>query len=101
VICIPSALTPTHWQHDQISCMNRLEDTLCRWRSVVSESILFNTPILLFLTGCNVLRDKLAAGTRLSDYMVSYGNRPNDYKSVIKCATAYHPCILGWLTDIP
>lgn len=33
----------------------------------------------------SITQDKLEAGVRLSHYMHSYGDRPNDYESVSKC----------------
>lgn len=38
---------------------------------------------LIDLTSLN--QAKLNAGVRLSHYMTSYGDRPNDYESISKC----------------
>ncbi|KAF4623084.1 hypothetical protein D9613_002270 [Agrocybe pediades] len=64
--------------------VNRLEDSLILWRSVVSSKLLANVNIVLFLNKCDLLQAKLEAGVRLSHHMVSYGDRPNDYDSVSK-----------------
>lgn len=82
--------------------MNRLEDSLLLWKSVVSNKLLEKVSIVLFLNKCDLLRvsyhalsallsltcvskAKLEAGVRLNHHMVSYGDRPNDYDSVSQC----------------
>jgi guanine nucleotide-binding protein subunit alpha len=64
--------------------VNRLEDSLLLWKSVVSNKLLEQVSIVLFLNKCDLLRAKLEAGVRLNHHMVSYGDRPNDYDSVSK-----------------
>ena len=61
-------------------------DSLLLWRSLVSNKLLEKVPIVLFLNKCDLLREKLAAGVQLKNYLVTYGDRPNDYESVSKCA---------------
>jgi guanine nucleotide-binding protein subunit alpha len=46
---------------------------------------------VLFLNKCDLLREKLQAGVRLKNYLVTYGDRPNDYESVSKCAPSQLP----------
>ena len=41
---------------------------------------------MLFLNKCDLLREKLEAGVQLKNYLVTYGDRPNNYESVAKCA---------------
>ncbi|KAF8079167.1 guanine nucleotide binding protein, alpha subunit [Lyophyllum atratum] len=62
--------------------VNRLEDSLLLWRSVVSNKLLANVSIVLFLNKCDLLQAKLEAGVRLNQHMVNYGSRANDYVSV-------------------
>ncbi|KAF9486542.1 G-alpha-domain-containing protein [Pholiota conissans] len=69
---------------DQDPHINRLEDSLTLWRSVVSNKLLANVNIVLFLNKCDLLQSKLAAGVKLNQFMISYGDRPNDYDSVLK-----------------
>ncbi|KAF8913167.1 guanine nucleotide binding protein, alpha subunit [Gymnopilus junonius] len=69
---------------DQDPRVNRLEDSLLLWRSVVSNKLLANVNIVLFLNKCDLLQAKLEAGVRLNQHMISYGDRPNDYESVSK-----------------
>ncbi|KAF9778279.1 guanine nucleotide binding protein, alpha subunit [Thelephora terrestris] len=62
--------------------VNRLEDSLLLWKSIVSNRLLSNVSIILFLNKCDLLQAKLDAGVRLNQHMVSYGDRPNDYDSI-------------------
>lgn len=55
------------------------------WKSVVSNKLLENVNIILFLNKCDLLRAKLDAGVSLTYHMVSYGDRPNDYEAVSSC----------------
>ncbi|KAG8977419.1 hypothetical protein FRC05_001817 [Tulasnella sp. 425] len=64
--------------------VNRLEDSLRLWRELCKNTILSKVPLVLFLTKCDLLRQKLLSGVRLSKYMSSYGDRPNDYDSILK-----------------
>ncbi|KAJ7269396.1 guanine nucleotide binding protein, alpha subunit [Mycena haematopus] len=64
--------------------VNRVEDSLQLWQSVVSNKLLAKVNIVLFLNKCDLLQAKLDAGVRLNHYMISYGDRPNDYDSVSK-----------------
>ncbi|KAI0246623.1 guanine nucleotide binding protein, alpha subunit [Lactifluus subvellereus] len=66
------------------SNINRLEDSLLLWRALISNKLLEAVPIVLFLNKCDLLREKLEAGVRLKNYLVTYGDRPNDYESVSK-----------------
>ncbi|KII91164.1 hypothetical protein PLICRDRAFT_696280 [Plicaturopsis crispa FD-325 SS-3] len=61
--------------------VNRLEDSVLLWKSIVSNPLLMKTNIVLFLNKCDILKEKLDSGMRLADYIVSYGNRPNDFES--------------------
>ncbi|KAH9949326.1 G-alpha-domain-containing protein [Amylocystis lapponica] len=50
--------------------------------AVVSNKLLCNVNIILFLNKCDLLKAKLESGVRLTHHMTSYGDRPNDYNSV-------------------
>ncbi|KAF9003249.1 guanine nucleotide binding protein, alpha subunit [Cyathus striatus] len=58
--------------------VNRLEDSVMLWTNICSNQLLKNTNLILFLNKSDILRAKLASGIKLSDYVVSYGDRPND-----------------------
>ncbi|KAH8835140.1 guanine nucleotide binding protein, alpha subunit [Flagelloscypha sp. PMI_526] len=64
--------------------VNRLEDSLKLWRSVVSNKLLANVNIVLFLNKCDLLQRKLESGARLGLHMTSYADRSNDFESVSK-----------------
>ncbi|KAJ7666645.1 guanine nucleotide binding protein, alpha subunit [Mycena polygramma] len=61
--------------------VNRLEDSFLLWKIVVSSPLLKNTGLILFLNKCDLLKAKLAAGIKFNDYVLSYGNKPNDFEN--------------------
>lgn len=61
------------------------EDSVLLWKSVCSNKLLANVELVLFLNKCDLLDAKLKSGIRLSKYVRSYGNRPNDVDTVAKC----------------
>ncbi|KIM70027.1 hypothetical protein SCLCIDRAFT_101556 [Scleroderma citrinum Foug A] len=63
---------------------NRLEDSFLLWKAVVSNRLLTNVSIVLFLNKIDLLQAKLNSGVRLRDHMPNYGDRPNDYENVTK-----------------
>jgi len=60
--------------------VNRLEDSVLLWKSIVANPLLAKTNLVLFLNKCDVLRAKLASGIQLGKYVISYGDRPNDFQ---------------------
>ncbi|KAK2459334.1 hypothetical protein APHAL10511_008648 [Amanita phalloides] len=60
--------------------VNRLEDSVSLWKALVSNKLLRNTNLILFLNKSDILTAKLKAGVRLADFIVSYGDRPNDFE---------------------
>jgi len=62
--------------------VNRLEDSLLLWRTVISNKLLENVNIVLFLNKCDLLEFKLTHGVKLADHMTSYGDRPNDFDTI-------------------
>lgn len=62
--------------------VNRLEDSVNLWTSIVSNELLKRTTLILFLNKIDILKAKLASGIKLADYVVSYGNRPNEFEHV-------------------
>ncbi|KAH9936976.1 G-protein alpha subunit [Fomitopsis serialis] len=62
--------------------VNRLDDSLQLWQTVVSNPLLKKVNIILFLNKCDLLKRKLESGVRLKHYMTSYRDRPNDYDTV-------------------
>ncbi|OCH87568.1 G-alpha-domain-containing protein [Obba rivulosa] len=64
--------------------VNRLDDSIQLWQNVISNKLLANVNIILFLNKCDLLKAKLDSGVRLNRYMTSYRDRPNDYASISK-----------------
>lgn len=60
--------------------VNRLEDSVLLWKNIVSNPLLAKTNLVLFLNKCDVLRAKLNSGIQLGKYVISYGDRPNDFQ---------------------
>ncbi|KAJ7618804.1 guanine nucleotide binding protein, alpha subunit [Roridomyces roridus] len=61
--------------------VNRLADSFELWTSIVSNRLLQRATIILFLNKADLLSAKLSSGIRLSEYLPSYGRRPNDMDS--------------------
>lgn len=64
--------------------VNRLEDSYVLWRLVCASKLLARTQIILFLNKCDLLDQKLKSGTRVRDYVRSFGDRSNDVDTVSK-----------------
>jgi len=64
--------------------VNRMEDSLLLWKTVVANRLLENVNIILFLNKCDLLKAKLESGVRLSQHLHSYRDKPNDYAAVSK-----------------
>lgn len=65
--------------------INRLEDSFILWTSICSSKLLTKTTMIVFLNKCDLLKRKLKRGVQVKDYLPSYGDRPNDTSSVVKC----------------
>ncbi|KDR75295.1 hypothetical protein GALMADRAFT_268845 [Galerina marginata CBS 339.88] len=63
------------------SSVNKLEDSILLWKHVISNPLLKDTQIVLFLNKIDLFKAKLEAGIQFSEFVVSYGARPNDYES--------------------
>ncbi|KAJ7201405.1 guanine nucleotide binding protein, alpha subunit [Mycena pura] len=61
--------------------VNRLADSYQLWTTIVSNKLLQKTNLILFLNKVDIMHAKLASGIRLSDFVDSYGRRPNDFDS--------------------
>ncbi|KAG7449581.1 G-alpha-domain-containing protein [Guyanagaster necrorhizus] len=62
------------------SSVNRLEDSMSLWKSIVSNQLLKNTDLILFLNKCDILKAKLESGIRFGTWVISYGDRPNTFE---------------------
>ena len=65
--------------------VNRLEDSIILWTSICSSKLLAKTQLILFLNKCDLLRRKLKRGVKVNQYLPSFGDRPNEVMTVIKC----------------
>lgn len=65
--------------------VNRLEDTVILWKQVCSNPLLKDCNLILFMNKTDLLARKLQSGVKLSRYIPSYGNRPNDFTSASAC----------------
>ncbi|KAJ3569837.1 hypothetical protein NP233_g4785 [Leucocoprinus birnbaumii] len=70
-----------HQVLEEDTSVNRLEDSILLWKSIVSNQLLKNTETVLFLNKIDIMRAKLHAGIQFGHYVISYGNRPNDFES--------------------
>ena len=55
------------------------------WKAVCSNKLLAKVDLVLFLNKCDILASKLRSGIRLSKYVRSFGERPNDSETAEKC----------------
>jgi guanine nucleotide-binding protein subunit alpha len=68
---------------------NRIDDSLQLFTTICSNQLLKNLHLVLFLNKTDVLQNKLDNGVRVSKYITSYGNRPNDHDSVVNYFRAH------------
>ncbi|KAJ7721957.1 guanine nucleotide binding protein, alpha subunit [Mycena maculata] len=61
--------------------VNRLADSVNLWTTIVSNKLLANTNVILFLNKIDIMKSKLESGIKLVDYVNSYGRRPNDLEN--------------------
>jgi len=64
--------------------VNRLTDSLRLWQTICSNKILAEVEFVLFLNKLDVLNRKLKSGIQFSSFVPSYGDQPNDPKSVTR-----------------
>lgn len=70
--------------------VNRLEDSVLLWKSICSNPLLGKTNLILFLNKIDIFNAKLESGIPFGQYIISYGNRPNDYTSTSACESFLH-----------
>ncbi|KAJ7735552.1 guanine nucleotide binding protein, alpha subunit [Mycena maculata] len=61
--------------------INRLADSVELWTAVISNKLLQNTNVILFLNKVDIMQAKLTSGIKLVEYCPTYGRRPNDFDS--------------------
>ena len=68
-------------------------DSVQLWTSIVSNKLLADTPIVLFLNKCDLLRAKIEAGSRFAKHIISYGERPNTFEGCSNCEWRSDWCV--------
>ncbi|KAF8843728.1 guanine nucleotide binding protein, alpha subunit [Paxillus ammoniavirescens] len=63
---------------------NRIDDSLQLFTQICSNQLLKKVHLVLFLNKTDILKKKLEQGLRVSKYILSYGDRPNEYESVVQ-----------------
>ncbi|KAJ7054033.1 guanine nucleotide binding protein, alpha subunit [Mycena amicta] len=81
--------------------VNRLADSYKLWTTIVSNKLLQKTNLILFLNKIDIMHAKLASGIRLSDFVDSYGRRPNDFDSASRYLKKQFQAILKQNSPAP
>ncbi|KAG2067486.1 guanine nucleotide-binding protein [Suillus decipiens] len=68
---------------------NRIDDSLQLFTQICSNQLLKRVHLVLFLNKTDILRKKLERGLSVSKYILSYGDRPNEYESVVQYFRAH------------
>jgi len=68
---------------------NRIDDSLQLFTQICSSPLLKNVHLVLFLNKTDLLRSKLDNGLRVQKYITSFGNRSNDYETVVQYFRAH------------
>ncbi|CAE6516815.1 unnamed protein product [Rhizoctonia solani] len=85
IVLVPVSAFDQYLAEDH--AVNRLQDSFEMWIELCKTTALHHIPILLFLNKTDLLEKKLNAGIKLSDYLVSYGERPNEPKRALQYLT--------------
>jgi hypothetical protein len=64
---------------------NELKHSMDLWGGVVRNEMLCKTPLLLIHNKINLLREKLEAGTKVVDHVISFKDRSNDVETAVQC----------------
>ncbi|KAH9949987.1 G-protein alpha subunit [Amylocystis lapponica] len=62
---------------------NRVDDSLQLFKQICNNALLKNTHLVLFLNKADVLKAKLDRGVKIRKYITSYGDRPNEFETVV------------------
>ncbi|KAI0324145.1 G-protein alpha subunit [Cubamyces sp. BRFM 1775] len=62
---------------------NRIDDSLQLFKQICSNALLKRAHLVLFLNKTDVLKAKLNAGVKVNKYITSYGDRANEYDTVV------------------
>jgi len=62
---------------------NRIDDSLQLFTQICSNVLLRSVHLVLFLNKTDLLRAKLERGLKFRKYIISFGDRPNEYDTVL------------------
>jgi len=62
---------------------NRIDDSLQLFTQICSNALLKNVHLVLFLNKTDLLKSKLDTGLKVRKYITSFGERSNDYETVV------------------
>ncbi|KAJ7650069.1 guanine nucleotide binding protein, alpha subunit [Roridomyces roridus] len=68
---------------------NRIDDSLQLFTQVCSNALLKSVHLVLFLNKTDLLKSKLDNGLRVQKYITSFGERANDYETVVQYFRAH------------
>jgi len=68
---------------------NRIDDSLQLFTQICSNALLKNVHLVLFLNKTDLLKAKLDNGLRVRKYITSFGDRSNDYETVVQYFRAH------------
>ncbi|TFK36641.1 guanine nucleotide-binding protein [Crucibulum laeve] len=68
---------------------NRIDDSLQLFTQICSNALLKSVHLVLFLNKTDLLKSKLAAGLKVRKYITSFGERSNDYETVVQYFRAH------------
>nr|GAT48707.1 guanine nucleotide-binding protein alpha-4 subunit [Mycena chlorophos] len=68
---------------------NRIDDSLQLFTQVCSNALLKSVHLVLFLNKTDLLKAKIDNGLRVAKYITSFGDRSNDYETVVQYFRAH------------
>ncbi|KAF9041090.1 guanine nucleotide-binding protein [Hymenopellis radicata] len=68
---------------------NRIDDSLQLFTQICSNALLKNVHLVLFLNKTDLLKSKIESGLRVQKYITSFGERTNDYETVVQYFRAH------------
>ncbi|KAF7327988.1 Guanine nucleotide-binding protein alpha-4 subunit [Mycena kentingensis (nom. inval.)] len=68
---------------------NRIDDSLQLFTQVCSNALLKSVHLVLFLNKTDLLKSKIDNGLRVAKYITSFGDRANDYETVVQYFRAH------------
>ncbi|KAL0955045.1 hypothetical protein HGRIS_003963 [Hohenbuehelia grisea] len=68
---------------------NRIDDSLQLFTQICSNALLKSVHLVLFLNKTDLLKHKLDAGLKVRKYITSFGERSNDYETVVQYFRAH------------